>query len=65
MDKGTGNLGEKHSHGRYSRVRKKLAEFLDGNLDEAELRDIRVLSEKIYEKEEPFFPSKFGVVWID
>lgn len=59
----TGCLGTKHSHGSYSRVRKKLASFLDGNLNGSEFSDIRVLSDKLYENDEPFCPSALGVAW--
>ncbi len=59
----TGCWGTKHSHGRYSRVRKKIASFLDGNLNGDQFSDVRVLSEKLYEKDEPFCPSAVGVAW--
>lgn len=60
---GSGSLADKRSHGRYNRVRKKLATFLEETSDETEFRDIRILSDNIYDIEEPFCPSKLGVVW--
>lgn len=52
---GTGDLGQKHSHGKYSRVRARLRQFLDGRGD----RGIRVRSAPT--SDEAFFPGDICV----
>ncbi len=56
---GTGNLGERHSHGRFSRVQKKLSSFLGANPKNS--FDIRLRSQPSVEKD-AFFPCDVEMV---
>lgn len=60
---GTGSLGKAHSHGGFSRVKGRLKKFLDGQFESCVFGDVRVLSEKIYDRELPYCPSKLGFAW--
>ncbi len=60
---GTCNLGEQHSHGRFGRVRKRFADFLEaisreGNPD----FDLRLRSLP-YVESDAFFPCDVEMVW--
>ena len=60
---GTGSLGKAHSHGGYSRVKGRLKQFLDSQFESCVFGDVRVLSEKTYDRELPFCPSKLGFTY--
>jgi hypothetical protein len=62
-NEGTGSVGSKNTHGEYSRVKKKLFNFLEAGSVTNSFHDIRVLSEKKYEDALPFCPSVLGVAW--
>lgn len=61
---GTGSLGGQHSHGRFGRVKKKLAGFLGAvhNKTTSDFFDIRVWSQH-YVKSDAFFPCDIEMVW--